>query len=160
MKIIKRLREKKKVFFDYGLFDEYCVYLGDDYGRKEALKDGEYFEFFNKLKPIYGDKIFEDFMKIFNATTPKIDKGVRDIIDEITSTYNPEHQVDVEKYFTIMWGGMIAELNKENTMLGKRIKLFGMYQVMKEAVDPQIAANYSRDKSWRDLDEEMKERGL
>ena len=160
MKIIKRIRNKKKVFFDVGKFDKYCVYIGDDYGRREALKDGEYFKFFHNIKPIYGNKIFQDFQEIYEATTRKIDKDVRLLIDNITSTYNEEHQENVEKYLTIMYGGMVAELNKENTMLGKRIKMLGMYQVLKENIEPDVAANYSRNMHWGDLDKIMKERGI
>ena len=160
MIVIKRLKKQKKVFFDRGNFDNYCVYVGDDYGKKEALKDGEYFNYFSSIKPIYGNKIFDDFMKIYEITNKRVTQQARVIIDEIVSTYQVEHQDNVEMYFTIMYGGMVAELNKEKTMLGKRIKLLGMHQVMNEDFNPEIAANFSRNKSWQELDGEMKNRGI
>jgi hypothetical protein len=55
---------------------------------------------------------------------------------------------------------MIAEENKENTHLGKRIKRLGMHQLLVEQADPLIVANYSRGMSWRAIDADCKARGF
>lgn len=35
-----------------------------------------------------------------------------------------------------------------------------MHQVLKENFTPEIAANFSKGKNWKELDEEMKKRGI
>jgi hypothetical protein len=55
---------------------------------------------------------------------------------------------------------MIAEENKENTKLGKRIKRLGMYQTLVEKLDPFLAANFSRGMKWQEIDEECHKRGF
>lgn len=47
---------------------------------------------------------------------------------------------------------MIAEENKLNAILKKRIKRLGMYQVLVQNYPPSVAANYSKGKKWRELD--------
>jgi hypothetical protein len=47
---------------------------------------------------------------------------------------------------------MLAEENKANKKLGKRIKHLGVYQVLIDELPIATAANYSRGKNWKDLD--------
>ena len=161
MKIIKRIRNGYKVLFDRGTFDDYCVYISDEYNKKSAPKDTEYFEFFKTLSKEHGvDKVYNDFITVYNVTDTNIGLDVRDTIENIVLTYPPELQFDVEKNLTVIWGGMIAEENKDNTYLGKRVKHLGMYQVLKEGMDVELAANFSKNKPWKELDGIMKEKGI
>jgi hypothetical protein len=158
MKIIKRLNHSKKVIFDFGNFDEYCVYVSDEYNRKRAPKDHEYFTFFLNLTQTYGnDKVYNDFLTIYHLTDGTINVNVRNGIDEIVSTYNEDVRDEVEENLSVIWGGMIAEENKENTYLGKRVKHLGMYQVLMGGMSPEDAAEFSKNKPWRELDTLMKD---
>lgn len=153
MTIIKRLNHERKVMFDSGNFDDYCVYVADDYGYKQAPRDYEYFRFFLELTEVYGnDKVYNDFLTIYRATDKTINHDVRDVIDNIVSTYNEDVRDKVEENLSVIWGGMIAEENKDNAYLGKRIKNLGMYQVLKGILSPEDAAEFSRGKPWRELD--------
>ena len=66
----------------------------------------------------------------------------------------------LELIYSILYMGMIAEENKENTILGKRIKRLGMYQTLIENVPAEISANYSRGMKWHELDKECNKRGF
>ena len=55
---------------------------------------------------------------------------------------------------------MIAEENKGNAILKKRIKRLGMHQVLLENYTPEHAANFSKGKKWKDLDKLMKQKGF
>lgn len=44
--------------------------------------------------------------------------------------------------------------------IGKRAKRLGIHQVLIENIEPEIAANFSKNKKWRELDKECKKRGF
>jgi hypothetical protein len=158
MTIIKRLNHDRKVMFDSGAFDEYCVYVVDEYNKKRAPRDYEYFRFFLELTEVYGnEKVYDDFLTIYHLTNRTINRDIRGIIDNIVSTYNEDIRDKVDENLSVIWGGMIAEENKDNTYLGKRVKNLGMYQVLKGILSPEDAAEFSRNKPWRELDTIMRE---
>lgn len=157
MTIIKRLKHDRKVMFDNGAFDGYCVYVADDY-NKRAPRDYEYFRFFLELANVYGnDKVYNDFLTIYHSTDKTINQDVRDVIDNIVSTYGEDVRDEVEENLAVIWGGMIAEENKDKTFLGKRIKHLGMYQVLMGILSPEDAAEFSKGIPWKELDIIMKE---
>ena len=157
MTIIKRLNHNRKVMFDNGAFDGYCVYVADDY-NKRAPRDYEYFRFFLELANLYGnDKVYNDFLTIYYSTDKTINQDVRDVIDNIVSTYGEDVRDEVEENLAVIWGGMIAEENKDKTFLGKRVKHLGMYQVLMGILSPEDAAEFSKGKPWIGLDAIMKE---
>ena len=47
---------------------------------------------------------------------------------------------------------MIAEKNKEGTVLKERIKRLGMHQLLMLNYSPEVAANFSKGKKAKDLD--------
>ena len=144
--------------FDFGTFDEYCVYVADEYNKKRAPKDYEYFRFFLQLANVYGnDKVYNDFLTIYHLTDKTINQDVRDVIDKIVLTYNEDVRDEVEENLSVIWGGMIAEENKDKTFLGKRVKHLGMYQVLMGILSPEDAAEFSKGKPWGELDIIMKE---
>jgi hypothetical protein len=160
MKVIKRLKNGRSVYFKYGTFDKWCVVVGDDY-KKSAPYDVDYFTYFQDLSKTYEeDKIYNDFITIYENTTKEITESTRKIIEDISLTYRDEDVLMVEENFTVIYGGMIAEMNKENTMLGKRVKHLGVFQILKENLDPTYVANFSKGKSWTELDEIMKQKNI
>jgi len=154
--LIKRVNDKV-IEYDRGAFDEWCVYLTEDNIRRAPF-DPEYFHFFQDLAFLYGDKPYQDFVTIYDMTTKEIDDKVLNKITEIASTYDDSEYVDI--WLTVMYAGMVAEENKENTKLGKRVKRLGMYQVLNEGMSGYRAASFSKGKRWMVLDRLMTERGF
>lgn len=71
-----------------------------------------------------------------------------------------EDSLNIAIDFTIIYMGMIAEENKEFTKLGKRIKRLGVHQVLKERMHYNEAANFSRGKKWKELNEICSSKGF
>ena len=66
----------------------------------------------------------------------------------------------MELCLNILYSGMIAEENKENKILKKRIKRLGIHQVLIDGISPEKAAVFSKGKKWKELDEIMKSKGF
>lgn len=160
-RLIKKLRNNSKVIFDKGKFDHYCVYVVLPTGEKSPPLDVTYFSDLQNISTFYeGNKIYADFVKIYDRTNDQIDKNILKLIDELVLTYKTEHQQIIEKWFTVIYAGMIAEENKKFAILKKRIKRLGMHQVLIDEMKPLMAANFSKGKKWRDLDRIMKPKGF
>jgi hypothetical protein len=160
-RIIKQLVNKRQVIFDSGCFDDWCVYVVEENGSKKAPFDAEYFSDLKNISKHYElDKVYNDFIEIYNKTSERIEQDVLSLIDRLVSTYRVEHQALVEQWFVVIYAGMIAEENKKFAMLKKRIKRLGMHQILKLEYEPRIAANFSKGKKWRELDEIMKPLGF
>jgi hypothetical protein len=164
--LIKKINNKHIIEFDKGSFDNWCVYLTRERQTRYAPKDIEYFSTLKKLgnKHLH-QKIYDDFLLFYNHTTKSINKKVLRVITEIAETYN-ENAEEIDIWFSVIYAGMIAEENKENAILGKRIKRLGMYQILCENMDVEKAANFSRKPEnyegswWKYLDSVMKERNF
>ncbi len=160
-RLIKNLANNYKIVFDSGRFDNWCVYIVEADGNRNAPFDNQYFsDLLNLSKKYIGDKVYKDFVKIYEQTTSNIDNEVTKLIDNISLTYDVEDRILIEKWFTVIYAGMIAEENKEQAVLKKRIKRLGMHQVLIDKIEPQIAANFSRGKKWRELDAIMRQKGF
>lgn len=163
---IKKIKDKHIIEFDKGSFDNWCVFLKKENERRYAPKDVEYFSALKQLgnKHLH-QKIYDDFLLYYNHTTKNVSKKVLRIITEIAETYDEDAE-EMDIWFSVIYAGMVAEENKENSILGKRIKRLGMYQVLCENMDAEKAANFSRKPEnyqgvwWRYLDGLMKERNF
>jgi len=160
-RLIKNLSNNRKVIFDAGKFDEWCVYVVEVNGNRKAPFDVDYFTDLKNIATHYaGNKVYNDFVSVYNMTTMSIDTKVTTLIDSIVTTYQEEHRVIVEQWLTVLYAGMIAEENKKFAILKKRVKRLGMHQVLIDNVSPSISANFSRGKKWRELDVIMKQKGF
>lgn len=159
-RLIKNVRNRNVVEFDTGAFDQWCVYLSRPGQLRYAPKDTEYFAKLYELGKHHGhQKIYDDFVDFYIPTDGKINDQVLSRISTIADTYGVDAE-EIEIWFTVIYAGMIAEENKAFAKLKKRIKRLGMHQVLIEGLNPNIAANFSRGKKWRDLDVIMKERNF
>ncbi len=160
-RLVKLLRTNKKVIFDRGSFDDWCVYVVNENGEKKAPFDVEYFRELQLIAKKYKEnKVYDDFVVIYENTTREIDENTLKIIDEIIDSYEDEHKDIVEQWFSVVYAGMIAEENKQYAILKKRIKRLGMYQILILDKDAEFAANFSKGKGWRELDSIMKKLGF
>lgn len=158
--IIKNVQGKNIVEFDNGSFDAWCVYLTRQKQPKYAPHDTEYFNFFLQLAGKHGkQKVYNDFVAIYNLTKKSIDEQVLLLITNIANTYGEDAE-NVDIWFTVIYGGMIAEENKEFAILKKRVKRLGMHQVLLNGIAPYQAANFSKGKKWRELDAIMSPLGF
>ena len=156
-RLIKNLQNDRKVIFDSGKFDEWCVYVVEANGSKKAPFDETYFNDLYDISCKYPqNKVYNDFVEIYDNTTKDVDDSVLLQIDEIVSAYNPEDKTIIEQWLTVIYAGMIAEENKDRAILKKRIKRLGMYQVLVLNVPANEAARFSYRRPWRELDTIMK----
>jgi len=152
--------DQTKIEFDFGGFDNWCVFLTRPKQLRYAPKDAEYFRILQDLGKIYGAlKIYSDFVKFYDLTTSKAEQTTLDLIVKLSKEYK-DHKSEICIWFTVLYAGMIAEENKQNAILKKRIKRLGLHQVLIEGFEPAIAANFSRGKKWRELDALCKEKGF
>lgn len=160
-RLIKHLFGNRKVIFDKGKFDDWCVYVVETNGKKRAPFDTEYFSDLKEIAKSYSKhKVYNDFTYIYHLTSKHIEQKVIELIDAIVLTYEKKDHVLMEQWFTVLYAGMIAEENKEKAILKKRIKRLGMHQTLMLDYDPKIAANFSRGKKWKDLDKIMRPLGF
>ena len=155
MKIVKKFKDGSEIGFGKGRFDDFCVYLDN----KPPL-DVHYFTRLFELKEIYGgSNIYNDFVYIYDLVTKKLESAVLENITHISQKYKDDI-TRVDKIFTILYMAMIAEENKANTKLGKKIKRLGVHQILIENITPNISANYSKGMKWREIEKECMERGF
>ena len=160
LNFVSELKDGTELWFGKGKFDDYCIYVSPPNHRTWFPLDREYFEVLDALAEEYGaGQLYSDFIRIYNSTDTNIDDLVLEEIQRIADKY-PEERDAVELMFSILYAAMIAEENKEHTILGKRIKRLGIHQVLFEKVPPADAAEFSKGKSWRRLDAMCKERGF
>ena len=146
--------------FDSGGFDKWCVFVTTPDGKRYAPKDVEYFTRIKEVSKKFGQQnVYDDFVVIYNRTTKNVDSNVFELILALSRIYE-DAAAEIELCFNILYAGMIAEENKENAILKKRIKRLGIHQVLIEGVLPEKAAVFSKGKKWKELDEIMKSKGF
>lgn len=146
--------------FDSGCFDGWCVFVTRPGAKRFAPTDVQYFTRLKELSEKFGSqKIYDDFVVIYNRTTKNIDARVFDLILVLSRFYD-EYSTEIELWFNVLYAGMIAEENKENAILKKRIKRLGVHQILIDDVLPEKAAVFSKGKKWRELDQIMIAKGF
>lgn len=157
--MLKQFPDGSRVEFDFGSFDEWCVFVTRPPGPRQAPRDTDYFA---ELKILHGrfPRLQDDFVKVFERTGRAVDATVLEHITEIAALYPAAEQQQVDVLLTTLYAAMIAEENREHAPLGKRIKRLGVHQVLIEAMPVEMAANFSRGKPWRELAAECERRGF
>jgi hypothetical protein len=146
--------------YDWGGFDLWCTFIRNPDGTRSPPRDIEYFSDIAELGEIFGpQRLYSDIKKIFVLTGKEVDAKILEYISLISEEYG-EKKVKIEILFTILYAAFIAEENKTNTKLGKRIKLLGIYQVLIEGIVPSTAASFSRGMMWQDISKQCEIRGF
>lgn len=140
------------LYFGNGKFDNWCVYEINFAGIKRAPKDIDYFnELYEYTKIFKCNALYDDFIKIYDLTSRILDESVVETIKKISLKYG-EFSNDIFRIFATIYMGMIAEENKKNTKLGKRIKRLGVYYLLVKLKTPEYCSNFMRDKTWVEID--------
>ena len=154
------LNNKKYLKFGVGKFDEWCVYEIDEKGCGKAPTDIEYFTELKELSKVFEpSKLYEDYIKVYDYANTKCEEKVFYIIKKLSTQYM-EYSDQIYRIFCIIYMGMVAEENKKNTKLGKRIKRLGIYYLLIKKYNPYYCANFMRGKNWIEIDELCKEGGF
>lgn len=144
-----------------GRFDNYCVFLTRPGGRKYAPRDEEYFSYFIEMAEKYSsEKIYNDYVEIYEMTTSQINKEIFDDIKHISMSYDEEDELDIHIWFSVVYLAMVAEERKKYAVLKKRIKRLGMYQILFEGMTAKEAATFSTGKNVKELSPLCEERGF
>ncbi|MDZ8138221.1 MAG: hypothetical protein RM049_23425 [Nostoc sp. DedQUE04] len=156
--MLREYPEGIKVCFNNGRIDSYMVTVNG-----YAIRDTEFLELFKSygLPKLVWSAILEISVQI-----NKNDKNLS-IFKTPTVNLQITHRIDQGRLkvsepilFDTYAACLIAEEQKENTKLGKKIKLLAAYQVLFEDYTPEKAASFSTGKKWKDLDNLCKERGF
>ena len=146
--------------FDNGSFDQWCVYVSKPNGERFAPTDIQYFIRLKKLGDKHGHrKIYDDFTVIYHRTGKKPEPDVFNLISLLSRFYDSD-EGEMEIWFNVLYAGMIAEENKRNAILKKRIKRLGMHHLLVDNLEPEVAASFSKGIKWQDLDRLMKAKGF
>ncbi len=157
---IKSVNGRNLIEFDKGAFDSWCVYLTRQGKHRYAPTDKEYLAIIKRFGLVHGaGRIYADFLEVYNLTTGSTDPMVLSLITDLCAKY-PTDAEELEIWFTVVYAGMVAEENKANAKLKKRIKRLAMHQILVEGIEPEVAASFSKGKEWRVLDRLMKSKGF
>lgn len=145
-------------YFGEGKFDEWCVYCRKPNGGFWFALDKQYLYWIKKMSLRYGkEKVYNDFLRIFEVARFDFDfEEGYSVIKEVSLNY----PVCTEHWWTIFYMTMIAECHKEGTILNKRIKHLGVYNVIFDGYGSGYTANYMKKLHWWELDELMRVRGI
>ncbi|WP_439182811.1 DUF7004 family protein [Carboxylicivirga taeanensis] len=158
--LVKSLKNNRKVVFDRGKFDEWCVFLVDETSQTAPL-DIEYFTQLKLLSYRYPQgKIYNDFLVLYRLAQKEPDNTAATVIDQLAQNYKWNDALLIEQWLTVLYAGMVAEENKKNAILKKRIKRLGMYQLFFLNFSAEEAASFSKNKTWRELDKHMQTLGF
>ena len=146
-----------KISFATGRFDDWAVFV-EVKDWPQWPKDEWYFKKLKKFALFLGDEVYNDFVSLFEMTTASVESSVIEHIRGIAKKYPTPWEA--EGIYYILYGGMIAEENKENAILKKRMKMLGVHQLLKEGYTSAQAAAFSWGKPWYELDALCEERGF
>jgi hypothetical protein len=146
--------------FDKGKFDDWCVYLQKPDGFRYAPKDEKIFGIMQDIGDELGrENIYTDFVQIYEPTDKDINPEIIRLIAELVSKYRSAVE-DLHIGYSVLYGGMVAEENKEGMVLKKRMKRLGMHQLLVDGMSPEECATFSRRQIASVLDGIMVEKGF
>jgi len=144
--------------FGKGRFDDWCVHITKPNNHKWFPYDYEYLHWIRRLSRRYGkDKVYNDFVKVYDVVRFDYDENeAYEIIKEIDTHYYEK----TEHWWCIFYMTMVAEEHKEKTILGKRIKRLGVYNVIFDGFPVKYTARYMKELSADDLNLIMRGKGF
>ena len=146
--------------FDKGKFDDFCVFLCSKDGQRKAPLDKDYFSHLQKIALLHGTKkVWDNFVTLYDLTNNRLDQKAYELIDSCANDYGDDREL-IKQCFYILYASMIAENNKENTKLGKRIKRLGLHTLLVEGKSIEYSVSFMRGMSWQKIDLLCQNRGF
>ncbi|WP_022761919.1 DUF7004 family protein [Butyrivibrio sp. AD3002] len=160
-RLVKEFSDGAFLEFDRGGFDNWCVYMTNSEGVRKPPFDRDYFAELKDLANKYGaDKVYADFVSIFDVTTRNIEASVLEQITNIAQSYEAIDTLAVDKLYTTFYMAMTAEENYPNTKLGRRIKRLAAYEILYNNRPVADAVVFMKKMPWREIDALCRERGF
>lgn len=157
---IKTFLDNSFIKYDRGNFDDWCVYYISANGECTAPTDIDYFQELKNLAQKYGvEKVYSDFVSIYNITGKELEENILQYITNISSEYGKD-SLKVDIIFSILYVAMISEEKIVYTKLGKRIKRLGVHLLLIDGESVDISANIMRGKKWYEIDADCRKRGF
>lgn len=141
------------IFFGSGDFDVWCAYTGmyDEYGimRCAMPSDKYYFKIIRDVADARNCHVsmYADFVDIFRRTGKVLNDAVVVHIGELADRYDKDSDIMYNMFMHVYYG-MLAEENKQGAVLGKSIKLLGLYDLLIDRKSVKDAADCNRDRNW------------
>ncbi|NLE61899.1 MAG: hypothetical protein GX616_26385 [Planctomycetes bacterium] len=146
--------------YDRGAFDDWCVYEARPDGKRTPPQDIDYFQTMKDLAAVFGaQRVYDDYVIVYRSTGREAGGKTLEVIESIAQRYAGDGPT-VQRVLTILHMAMVAEENKRNTRLGKRIKRLGIHRLLIEEMHTREAANFMRGMQWREIDRLCKDRGF
>ena len=92
-------------------------------------------------------------------TKKNVSDEVLNAISQLAAMYAID-SLQVDQILSILYLAMIAEEQKQNTRLGKRIKRLGIYALLIEDRTVRESANFMCGMGWREMDTLCEARGF
>ena len=158
---IKTFCDGSYLEYDKGKFDDWCVYLAQPDGTRRPPRDVDYFADLKELSEKIGaDQVYQDCVQIYRRTGKQADSQVLEDISQLTEQHYGFDARRADITFSVLYLAMIAEEQKRNTYLGKRIKRLGVHVLLVENRSVQESANFMRGMGWREIDALCGEQGF
>ena len=158
---IKDFSDGSFLEYDRGAIDDWCVYMNDPDGNRKPPLDRDYFNELKSLADKYGvERVYADFVSIYDITTKEIDNTVLSMISDISKRYDAIDSLAVDKLYTTFYMAMTSEENYPRTKLGRRIKRLAAYEILFANRPVNNAVVFMKKMGWRDIDSLCKERGF
>lgn len=146
--------------FDRGNFDEWCVWEVHPDGRRYAPRDVDYFGTLLTLAEQVGhSQVYSDFVAVYEVAGENVTPLGQRIANSCSLKYQ-EFSGLAEKTFMVLLMSMIAENQKRNTRLGKRIKRLGVYELLFKSKNVAYSANFMKGMKWQQIDALCRELGF
>lgn len=152
------------IFFGTGNIDDWCAwcsYLGKD-GHEYCAKatDMYYFERLEYLGLLYGyDTVYQHLYHIFVECRKDFSFALALTCYELSLFYK-DHARLANDMFLHVYYGMVAEENKQNTKIGRLIKMNGLYSLLKDRRGVMMSTKECVGRRWRDIEAEANMRGI
>ncbi len=160
-RLVKNFVDGAFLEYDRGSFDYWCVYMTDAEGNRRSPYDRDYFNELKDLADRYGaDRVYSDFVSIYDETTREIRNEVLNHITVIASSYGEQDSLAVDKLFTTFYMTMTSEENYPNTRLGRKIKRLAAYEILINNRPVDDAVVFMKRMGWREIDALCRERGF
>lgn len=158
--LIKKFTDGSVLEYAEGRFDGWCIYFSTPSASPSAIKDVEIFSGLDQLGQRIGSiKLYQDFLSVYEQTTADLNPIILRLTTDLSAKY-PNQEKRFDFLMTCLYAGMVAEENKEGAILRKRVKRLGVHQLLVEERPAIYAANFSRGKSWKEIEIECEVRGF
>jgi hypothetical protein len=163
--LLKSYADGTEIWHRPGNFDDYYVWVKSGVPELRMDRDVEYLRMLKEFGKAFGlDEAYDDFVRVYKMVGTTWDDALSAAATSVSKRYGGCDDVfAADVMFSVLGAAMVSE---EQSRLsgkapnGKRAKRLAVYQVLKDGMDPEEAANCSRHKSHFWMDKECRSKGF